>query len=89
MFSGRREAEGKETAALIHDAGAECLFVQSDVSSEADIQALVQKTIATYSKLNCAFNNAGTEGPTKPLHEQSVEDLMAIQCAGTISVHEV
>lgn len=40
VFSGRRDSEGEETAALIRDAGAECLFVQSDVSSEADVKSL-------------------------------------------------
>ena len=29
VFSGRRVLEGEETAALIHDAGFECLFVAS------------------------------------------------------------
>jgi NAD(P)-dependent dehydrogenase (short-subunit alcohol dehydrogenase family) len=85
VFSGRRDAEGEETTALIHKAGAECLFVRSDVSSEADIKTLVQTTIATYGKLDCAFNNAGIESPTKPLHEQSIENfdkLMSINVRG-------
>jgi NAD(P)-dependent dehydrogenase (short-subunit alcohol dehydrogenase family) len=85
VFSGRREAEGEETAKLIRETGAECLFVKSDVSSEADVQALVQKAIATYGSLDCAFNNAGIDPPTKPLHEQSVEDfdkLMSINVRG-------
>jgi NAD(P)-dependent dehydrogenase (short-subunit alcohol dehydrogenase family) len=85
VFSGRRETEGEDTANLIRQAGADCLFVRSDVSSEADIQALVQKTIATYGKLDCAFNNAGIQGSMNPLHEQSVEDfdkLMAINVRG-------
>jgi NAD(P)-dependent dehydrogenase (short-subunit alcohol dehydrogenase family) len=58
VFSGRREQEGEDTAALIRQAGAECLFVRSDVSSEEDVKALVQKTVETYEKLDCAFNNA-------------------------------
>lgn len=85
VFSGRREQEGEDTANLIRQSGADCLFVQSDVSSEADVQALVQKTIATYGKLDCAFNNAGIQGSINPLHEQSVEEfdkLMAINVRG-------
>jgi NAD(P)-dependent dehydrogenase (short-subunit alcohol dehydrogenase family) len=85
VFSGRREAEGEETAALIRDTRAECLFVQSDVSSEADVKALVEKTISTYGKLDCAFNNAGIESPAKPLHEQPIEEfdkLMSINVRG-------
>lgn len=85
VFSGRRDQEGEETAALIHKSGAECLFVRSDVSSEADVKALVQKTVETYGRLDCAFNNAGIESPSMPLHQQSVEDfdkLMAINVRG-------
>lgn len=86
VFSGRREAEGEATAAMIRETGAECLFVRSDVSSEADVQALVEKTISTYGRLDCAFNNAGVDfPPDKPLHEQSIEDfdkLMSINARG-------
>lgn len=85
VFSGRRDPEGEATAALIRDAGGECLFVRSDVSSQEDVEALVQKTIATYGRLDCAFNNAGIEPPQKPLHEQPIEDfdkLMAINLRG-------
>ena len=81
VFSGRREQEGEDTANLIRQSGAECLFVRSDVSNESDVKGLVQKTVETYGRLDCAFNNAGMEPPSKPLHEQSVEDfdkLMAI-----------
>jgi NAD(P)-dependent dehydrogenase (short-subunit alcohol dehydrogenase family) len=61
VFSDIRDVEAEETVALIRNTGAECLFVRSDVSSEAHVQALVQKTIATYGKLDCAFNNAGID----------------------------
>jgi NAD(P)-dependent dehydrogenase (short-subunit alcohol dehydrogenase family) len=85
ILSGRRESEGENTANLIRQAGAECLFVRSDASSEADVQALIEKTVASYGRLDVAFNNAGIESPTKPLHEQSVEDfdkLTAINVRG-------
>ncbi|MDZ4870721.1 MAG: 2,5-dichloro-2,5-cyclohexadiene-1,4-diol dehydrogenase [Chroococcidiopsis cubana SAG 39.79] len=85
VFSGRRDAEGETTSAMIRETGAECLFVRSDVSDEAEVQALVDKTIATYGRLDCAFNNAGIEPPLKPLHKQSIEDfdkLMSINVRG-------
>ncbi len=75
VFSDIHDAEAEKTAALIRDTGAECLFVRSDVSSEADVQALVQKAVATYGKLDCAFNNAGIDLAVKPLHEQSIENF--------------
>ncbi len=61
VFSGRREQEGEDTANLIRKSGAECLFVRSDVASEVDVQTLIQKTVETYGRLDCAFNNAGSE----------------------------
>lgn len=85
VFSGRRDAEGEKTAKLIRETGAECLYVQSDASNEEDIKALVLHTVATYGRLDCAFNNAGVESPVKPLHEQSIEEfdnLMAINVRG-------
>jgi NAD(P)-dependent dehydrogenase (short-subunit alcohol dehydrogenase family) len=85
VFSGRREAEGEKVAKLIRQSGAECLFVRSDVSSEADVQSLIGQTVATYGRLDCAFNNAGIDSPAKPLHEHSLEhfdNLMAINVRG-------
>jgi len=60
LSSDIRSTEGEETADLIRETGAECLFVKSDVLSEADVRELVQKAIATY-KPDCAFNNAGID----------------------------
>jgi NAD(P)-dependent dehydrogenase (short-subunit alcohol dehydrogenase family) len=78
VFSGRREAERETTSAMIHELGAECLFVRSDVSSETDVKALIDKTVATYGRLDFALNNAGFGTAPKPLHEQSVEDFDSI-----------
>ena len=85
VFSGRREPEGEDTTNLIRQSGADCLFVRSDVSSEAEVKALIQTTVEQYGRLDCAFNNAGIDPPQKPLHEQSVEDfdkLMTINVRG-------
>jgi NAD(P)-dependent dehydrogenase (short-subunit alcohol dehydrogenase family) len=85
VFSGRREQEGEDTANLIRKSGAECLFVRSDVASESDVKTLIQKTVESYGRLDCAFNNAGIDSPAKPLHEHSLEhfdNLMAINVRG-------
>jgi NAD(P)-dependent dehydrogenase (short-subunit alcohol dehydrogenase family) len=85
VFSGRRKKEGEDTANLIRQSGAECLFVRSDVSSEVEVKKLIQKTVEYYGRLDCAFNNAGIESPIKPLHEHSLEhfdNVMAINVRG-------
>lgn len=74
VVAGRREVEGQETIGLIRAAGGEGIFVQTDVSKTADVQALLQKTIDKYGRLDIAFNNAGVEGNWVPIAEQPEED---------------
>jgi NAD(P)-dependent dehydrogenase (short-subunit alcohol dehydrogenase family) len=74
VVSGRREKEGKETIDLIRAAGGDGLFVKSDVSRDAEVAALVQKTVEKFGRLDVAFNNAGIEGAWIPITEQSEED---------------
>jgi NAD(P)-dependent dehydrogenase (short-subunit alcohol dehydrogenase family) len=85
VFSGRREREGEEVADLMRASGIDCLFVRSDASIEQDVNALIQKTVEHYGRLDIAFNNAGFEGLIKPLHEQTAkdfDDLMMINLRG-------
>jgi NAD(P)-dependent dehydrogenase (short-subunit alcohol dehydrogenase family) len=54
---------GNETVQLIKKAGGEAFFVKADVAETADVESLVQQTVATYGRLDCAHNNAGISGP--------------------------
>jgi NAD(P)-dependent dehydrogenase (short-subunit alcohol dehydrogenase family) len=74
VVAGRRELEGKETIDLVRAAGGEGLFVKTDVSLSAEVQALVRKTVEKFGRLDIAFNNAGIEGNWIPIAEQSEED---------------
>lgn len=53
---------GEETLKMVKQAGAEAIFVRTDVSRFAEVEALVAKVVATYGRLDCAFNNAGIDG---------------------------
>lgn len=74
VVSGRREAEGNETVKLIADVGGEGLFVKADVTKALEVEALVQKTVEKFGRLDVAFNNAGIEGVWVPIIKQSEED---------------
>jgi NAD(P)-dependent dehydrogenase (short-subunit alcohol dehydrogenase family) len=50
---------GEETLRQVKQEGGNAIYVRTDVSSEADVKALVEKTVKTYGRLDCAFNNAG------------------------------
>src|SRR5262249_22040536 len=50
-----------ETLRQIVQAGGKAQLVQGDVSSVADIQTLVDKTVQAYGRLDVMVNNAGME----------------------------
>lgn len=52
---------GEATVALIQAAGGTASFVRCDVAREAEVRALVEKTVATHGRLDYAFNNAGID----------------------------
>jgi NAD(P)-dependent dehydrogenase (short-subunit alcohol dehydrogenase family) len=87
VVSGRREAEGFETVALIKKAGGQGTFIRGDVSNEADVEKLVAQTMKTYGRLDAAFNNAGIEGEVgKPTHEQSVANYRSVMDINVLGV---
>ena len=86
VVSGRREKEGYETVALIKNAGGEAAFVKADVTSEADVAALVGNTLSTYGRLDVAFNNAGVEDTPASIHEQTVENFHHLMNANVLGV---
>ncbi|KFA90252.1 SDR family NAD(P)-dependent oxidoreductase [Archangium violaceum] len=63
VLAGRREEKGEALAGYIRANGGHALFVRTDVSKEADIEALVARTVREYDRLDGAFNNAGIPGP--------------------------
>ena len=69
---------GKATVDAILDAGGEAVFVPCDVSSEAQVQALIKETLAIYGRLDYAFNNAGIEKEQSRLADGNEADFDAI-----------
>ncbi len=67
----RNEADA--IAGEITSHGGKALVVQADVSRVADVQHLVQQTVATFGRLDILVNNAGIEKPA-PLTEVTEDD---------------
>jgi NAD(P)-dependent dehydrogenase (short-subunit alcohol dehydrogenase family) len=63
-----------ETLKKIFAVRGNALAVKCDVSSEADIKAMVEHTIAIFGGLDYAFNNAGIEGASMPLQDVATSD---------------
>ncbi|MCB4799101.1 glucose 1-dehydrogenase [Neotamlana laminarinivorans] len=53
------EAEANETLNTIINKGGECIVVKADVSNKQDVEALFNKTIETFGKVDVLINNAG------------------------------
>jgi NAD(P)-dependent dehydrogenase (short-subunit alcohol dehydrogenase family) len=77
MVSGRRDDAGSALVAELRAIGVEAEFVRADVRHEDDVQALIDKTVACFGRLDVAVNNAGTEGKPGPVTEQTAESYAA------------
>ncbi|MFM8518584.1 MAG: SDR family NAD(P)-dependent oxidoreductase [Nevskiaceae bacterium] len=65
----------EQLAGEIRAAGGRALAIRADVTREADVQHMVERTIAEWGRLDFAFNNAGILGPLgTPLHELKETD---------------
>jgi NAD(P)-dependent dehydrogenase (short-subunit alcohol dehydrogenase family) len=60
VIAGRRVSEGE---ALANQLGANCIFRQTDVTVEDQVQALIALAVEKFGKIDCLFNNAG--GPAQ------------------------
>lgn len=74
-LAGRRSQEGEETVALIKSHGGDAFFMKTDVTNVREIEALVNRTVEAYGRLDCCFNNAGIESRPAPLTQQSESDF--------------
>ena len=63
------EDAGRETVEQIGQAGGRAVFVPTDVSDAAAVEALVARATGDFGRLDCAVNAAAIEGERGPLHE--------------------
>jgi len=69
------EQGGKETVTLVfEEAGGDADFVRADVTQADEVQAMIDKTVARWGRLDCALNNAGTTGVSAPTADYTLED---------------
>jgi NAD(P)-dependent dehydrogenase (short-subunit alcohol dehydrogenase family) len=78
VVAGRRQEAGEETVRQLRQKGGQAEFVKADVTKEEDVDALVKAVTRRFSRLDIAFNNAGTEGTLRPLTEATEQDYETI-----------
>ncbi|MBS1576247.1 MAG: SDR family oxidoreductase [Bacteroidetes bacterium] len=55
--------------------GYKTLAIVCDVSDDAQVKAMVDKTVTTFGKLDAAFNNAGIQNVLADAADQTIEDF--------------
>lgn len=80
------EQGGQETVRLIEKEGGRALAVRCDVTRADDVKAALDKTIATFGRLDFAFNNAGIEpkkaAPTAEYDEEEWNRIIDVNLRG-------
>lgn len=77
IVSGRRDEAGRALASELRALGARAEYLHADVRNEAELRNLVEQTVESFGRLDVAVNNAGTEGETGPITDQSAENFDA------------
>ena len=62
VIADRDETKGQATLAEIKEIGAEALFVTTDVTQYAEVNALVDAAVQAFGSIDVAINNAGISG---------------------------
>ncbi len=65
---------GEEAVAQCAATGAKAVFQRTDVTSEADIKAAVDRAVREFGRLDIMFNNAGIAGALGPIDKVKAED---------------
>jgi len=66
-ITGRSETRGHQVVQEIEQAGHQAIFIRSDVRFAPECQRAVEKTLATFGRLDILFNNAGFWRPNTAL----------------------
>jgi NAD(P)-dependent dehydrogenase (short-subunit alcohol dehydrogenase family) len=68
------ETGGAETVQQCIDAGSEAVFFRTDVTLEADVRGAVATAVERWGRLDAAINNAGINGPAKPIADYTLDE---------------
>jgi NAD(P)-dependent dehydrogenase (short-subunit alcohol dehydrogenase family) len=75
ITAARREDRGAEVLAQIKAEGGEAIWVRTDIRKPEEIDNLFKTIMATYGRLDIAYNNAGVSVPhNPPTYKTTVEE---------------
>jgi len=87
VVSGRNPEAGAALVAELEGLGTKASFFRADMCNEAEIAGLIDHAVATFDRIDFAINNAGTEGQSLPLVDQTADsyaEMFDINVRGTL-----
>jgi len=87
VLADRNTDAGRDAEAKLATVG-ECRFVACDVADDDSVREAVAFAVATYGRLDAAFNAAGIDGAYGPLADATMENwnrVIAVNLTGTFS----
>ncbi len=78
VLAARGREDGENAQKQLTDAGHTAMFVPTDVTQQADMEALVGAAIERFGRLDCFVNNAGWHPPAQTIDQTSVEDFESL-----------
>jgi len=85
VAAGRRTELGEEVVDEIRKNGGTAAFVQTDVRLTSDVERLARSVVDEFGAIDVLVNNAGVIawGPTHATDDATLEELVAVNLAGT------
>ena len=75
VLADNREEAAHAAARNLLAAGHKALAVHCDVADEKQVAAMVEQTVASFGRLDAAFNNAGVQSPVAETADASGEEF--------------
>jgi NAD(P)-dependent dehydrogenase (short-subunit alcohol dehydrogenase family) len=69
------EVQVQAAADKLASEGYKTLAIKCDVSDDKQVEEMVNKTIQTFGRLDCAYNNAGVQNQLAEAADQTLEDF--------------
>jgi len=69
------ETAARAAAEQLVAADHKAIGIQCDVTDDAQVKALVERTVATFGRLDAAFNNAGIQSPVAEVADASLAEF--------------
>jgi len=86
VVSGRNRQRGEEVVNAISKQGGEGSFVPADMLVVADIERLMKQAVASYSRLDIFWHNAGVVGPdnVEDVTEEIYDNMVAVNLKAAV-----